>query len=215
MTDLPTALLPVLHRPLDVPFNVFDVMHHGTHEKQLSNVFRWLLETEGSHSLGDTFLRIFIEEVNRGLMDCVDPFPLADYLVMQEVDTAAPTERGQDIADLVLENDDAVIVVEHYFTSDGHGHDYQRYLRHSRRDGRQGAVVLLCHERDSSLQTGGWQNASVVTYGGLLERLRRPSTATASTSESIPSRTRSSTRCTASSSRGGVAWKTIRCSTSW
>jgi PD-(D/E)XK nuclease superfamily len=67
LTDLATALLPVLHRSLEARFNVFDVMHHGTHEKQISNVFRWLLETEGNHHLGDMFLRIFIDEVNQGL----------------------------------------------------------------------------------------------------------------------------------------------------
>jgi hypothetical protein len=55
-------------------------MHHGTHEKQISNVFRWLLETEGNHHLGDTFLRIFIDEVNRGLVGR-EPFAPAAYLV--------------------------------------------------------------------------------------------------------------------------------------
>ena len=170
LTDLATALLPMLHRSSEARFNVFDVMHHGTHEKQLSNVFRWLLETGGSHHLADTFLRIFIEEVNRGLVGR-EPFAAAEYLVMQEVNTSEAGEEGQDIADLVLENDDAVIVVENYFTSDGHGHSYERYLRYSQRDGRQGAVVLLCHDQDSSLQTMGWENASVVTYGRLLDRL--------------------------------------------
>ena len=191
MTDLATALLPVLHRSLEARFNVFDVMHHGTHEKQISNVFRWLLETEGSHHLGDTFVRIFIDEVNRGLdnvnrgLDNVNrgldevnrglvgrgPFAPAAYLVLQEVNTSA-VGGAEDIADLVLKNDDAVIVVENYFTSDGHGHSYWGYLEYSRRDGRQGAVVLLRHDQDSWLQTDGWEYASVVTYGGLLHRLR-------------------------------------------
>ena len=88
MTDLATALLPVLHRSFEARFNVFDVMHHGTHEKQMSNVFRWLLETEGSHHLGDTFMRIFIEEVNRGLVGR-EPFAPTEYLVLQEVNTSA------------------------------------------------------------------------------------------------------------------------------
>jgi len=202
LTDLAAALLPVLQRSLEARFNVFDVMHHGTHEKQISNVFRWLLETEGNHHLGDTFLRIFIEEVNRGLeevnRDLLDrclvdrcpvhrdrvnrcpmnrdlvgrgPFAPAAYLVLQEVNTSDGT-RAADIADLVLKNDDAVIVVENYFTSDGHGHSYWGYLEYSRRDGRQGAVVLLCHDHDSMLQTDGWEYASVVTYGGVLDKLR-------------------------------------------
>ncbi|MEP7191319.1 MAG: PD-(D/E)XK nuclease family protein [Actinomycetota bacterium] len=184
MTDLATALLPVLQRSLEARFNVFDVMHHGTHEKQISNVFRWLLETEGNHHLGDMFLRIFIDEVNRGLDKVYQG--LADegsqvlvgrgslaptaYLVLQEVNISA-VGGAEDIADLVLKNDDAVIVVENYFTSDGHGHSYGGYLRYSQLDGRQGAVVLLCHENDSTLQADGWQYASVVTYGRLLDTL--------------------------------------------
>jgi hypothetical protein len=171
LTDLATALLPVLHRSREARFNVFDVMHHGTHEKQISNVFRWLLETEGSHHLGETFLRIFIDEVNRGLVG-QEPLAHAAYLVLQEVNTSDAGD-GDDVADLVLENDDAVIVVENYFTSDGHGHSYDGYLRFSQRGGRRGAVVLLCHDQDSLLQTMGWENASVVTYGRLLDRLRR------------------------------------------
>ncbi len=67
MEDLVARFLPVLQSSTDQGFNVFNVMHHGTHEKQISNVFRWLLEPEGSHHLGDTFLRIFIDELNERL----------------------------------------------------------------------------------------------------------------------------------------------------
>ncbi|MEI2641428.1 MAG: PD-(D/E)XK nuclease family protein [Candidatus Nanopelagicales bacterium] len=148
-------------------FNVFDVMHHGTHEKQLSNVFGWLLDTQGTHHLEDRFLRIFIEEVNRDLPES-GQFAATDYLVLQEVNTALGTGQAPDISDLVLMNDEAVIVVENYYTSDGHGHNYAGYLSHSRRDGRQGAVVLLCEDYDSARQTQGWEEASVVTYGKLL-----------------------------------------------
>lgn len=167
VTDLVSAVLPVLQRSSEVRFNIFDVMHHGTHEKQLSNVFRWLLEPEGSHHLGNTFLRIFIEEVNAGLGGRT-PFAAGEYLVLQEVNTAG--EQGQDIADLVLINDAAAIVVENYFTSDGHGHDYGTYDDYSKCR-RQHAVVLLCRDHDSSLQTMGWEEASVVTYGRLVDRL--------------------------------------------
>lgn len=171
MADLATVLIPTLGRSAEAQFNVFDVMHHGTHEKQLSNVFRWLLETQASHQLGDAFLRIFIEEVNRGLPESVQ-FAVTDYTVFQEVNTAQGAEAdGQDIADLVLMNDESVIVVENYYTSDGHGHDYAGYLSHSVRDGKRGAVVLLCEDHDSARQRLGWEKASVVTYRSLLERL--------------------------------------------
>jgi PD-(D/E)XK nuclease superfamily len=166
---LVTRLLPVLGRSLDVGFNVFDVMHHGLHEKQISNVFRWLLESEGTHGLGDRFLRIFVDEVNRALPGR-ELLPHAEYWVRQEVNTA-PVDVGADIADLVLESRAAVLVVENYFASDGHGHSYDRYLAYGQRDGRRGVVVLLCRDEDASLQTMGWENAAVLTYATLVDRL--------------------------------------------
>lgn len=170
--ELVTRLLPVLSRSLDQGFNVFDVMHHGSHEKQISNVFRWLLERGGSHGLEDLFVRIFVDEVNRGLVDR-GPFPIdAAYTVRQEVDTSI-AGAGGDIADIVLENSTARLVIENYYTSDGHGHSYHGYLAYGQRDGRDAAVILLCHEEDRSLQTGGWENAAVLTYEALLARLRQ------------------------------------------
>jgi hypothetical protein len=85
--DLLTHLLPTLARSLEVRFNVFDVMHHGTHEKQLSNVFRWLLDANGSHGLGERFVQIFIAEVNRGLVG-LEPLEPGGHWVRQEVNIA-------------------------------------------------------------------------------------------------------------------------------
>jgi hypothetical protein len=167
--DLITRLLPVLGRSLDVGFNVFDVMHHGTHEKQLSNVFRWLFEIGGTHNFEALGQQLFLELINLSRID--EPaLPAGRYTVRQEVNTAEVGDGG-DIADIVLESDSARIVVENYGTSDGHGHDYDRYLTFSRRDGKLGAVVLLCAEVDITLQTDGWEKAPVVTYERLLDRL--------------------------------------------
>jgi hypothetical protein len=58
---LVTALLPVLAKKPWEEFNVFNVMRYGGHEKQLSDVFAWLLDVNGTHKLGDAFLRIFID----------------------------------------------------------------------------------------------------------------------------------------------------------
>lgn len=166
---LVTGLLPVLGRSLELGFNVFDVMHHGLHEKQISNVFRWLLDPEQTHNLGDRFLRIFIDELNR-VSAGSEPLPHGSYLVRQEVNVAMGA-WGADIADLVLESEAAVVVVENYFTSDGHGHSYSGYLAFSVRDGKRGSVVLLCRDEDASLQSMGCENAAVLTYGKLAERL--------------------------------------------
>lgn len=173
ISDLMARLLPVLGRSLDASFNVFDVMHHGTHEKQLSNVFRWIFEIGGTHNFGALGQQLFVELINEEktrLGQVGDLVPQGPYAVRQEVNTANAGDED-DIADIVLDCDSAVIVVENYGTSDGHGHEYEGYLAYGRRDDRATTVVLLCHEEDRSLQIGGWQQAPVVTYERLLDRL--------------------------------------------
>jgi hypothetical protein len=153
-------LLPTLVRRSAPEFNIFDVMHHGTHEKQLSNVFAWLLDAEGTHGLGETFQTIFIEEVNRGLGDR-ERVPEGRYSVRQEVNTfdrgrvsniADHVCRGEttqskeeaDIADLVLESETTVLVVENYYISDGHDHCFGCYRDFGAREGKRSQVVMLC-----------------------------------------------------------------------
>jgi len=167
--DLTTKLLPLLGRSLDAGFNVFDVMHHGTHEKQLSNVFRWLLDIGGTHNFEELGQRLFVEQINQS-PESESALPLSAYTVRQEVNTAEIGDGG-DIADIVLESDSAVIVVENYGTSDGHGHGYDRYLRFGQRDGKIAAVVMLCMEEDRSRLTDDWEQAVVVTYERYLDQL--------------------------------------------
>lgn len=176
MSDLVTALVPSLSRSLAERFNVFRVMHHGTHEKQLSNVFAWLLAADGTHALGDAFQRIFLARINIEL-SADKQLPPTGYRVVQEVDTrgdeeVAGGEVGMDIADILLSRQDAAVVVENYGTSDGHGHDYRRYLAHAVATGRAAAVVLLCHRREAHLQRDGWEEAVVVTYAEVLGDLQ-------------------------------------------
>ncbi len=128
-------------------------MHHGLHEKQISNVFRWLLEEDGTHGFGSGFTEIFIEQINAARAGS-EPLPASGYVVRQEVNTAT-SAMGADIADLVLDGADSRIVVENYFTSDGHGHVFHGYRSYSERLGKRGEVVLLCRDRDASLQTDG------------------------------------------------------------
>ncbi|WP_404801861.1 PD-(D/E)XK nuclease family protein [Brevibacterium aurantiacum] len=60
MNNFVTALLPSLSQSLAEQFNIFRVMHHGTHEKQLSNVFVWLLDADATHEFGDKVQRAFL-----------------------------------------------------------------------------------------------------------------------------------------------------------
>src|SRR6516225_9932972 len=167
--QLVTRLLPVLAKKPQEEFNVFDVMRYGGHERQLSDVFAWLLDAGGTHKLGDAFLRVFIDEVNRGIRDA-EPVAHGAYGVRQEVNTAA-AGAGGDIADLILEDEETVLVVENYYTSSGHGHSYESYLSFGGREGKRCVVVLLCATQNSAEQGEGWEKASVVTYSRLVQRL--------------------------------------------
>lgn len=167
--DLITELLPVLGRSSHEAFNVFNVMHHGTHEKQLSNIFRWILDIGGSHRFETLGQRVFLSLIRERLGPSAD-LPDGPYSVRQEVNTAESGHR-LDIADLVLENDSTVVVVENYETSDGHGHSYNSYLKYGQRDGKFGVVVLLCASEYTYLQSDGWERATVITYERFLDRL--------------------------------------------
>lgn len=164
------ALVPSLSRSLAEQFNLFRVMHHGTHEKQLSNVFGWLLSADGTHHLGDTFQALFIDQVN-GHLPAGGELPTRGYQVTQEVDTSGPEDLSRDIADILLTSPTASVVIENYESSDGHGHGYQRYLAHGTKGGRQSVVVLLCTRREDHRQTDGWEQAVVVTYAEVLQAL--------------------------------------------
>ncbi|AXT84232.1 hypothetical protein C6I20_02840 [Aeromicrobium sp. A1-2] len=169
--QLLTDLVRLLGISAEEQFNVFDVMHHGTHEKQLSNVFAWLLNSNGTHQLGDAFQRIFIAEMNRSRPD-LEAVPAGTYGVRQEVNTSASNE-GMDIADIVLEDHATTIVIENYYTSSGHGHGYERYLHFGARAGKRSVVVMLCEHEDRNLLTDGWDEALVVSYASVFAGLAR------------------------------------------
>ena len=107
-----------------------------------------------------------------GAAQAEEAFTHGPYLVRQEVNTSG-AEDGPDIADLVLESDQERLVIENYFTSDGHGHDYGSYSKFAERGVQRGVVVLLCRDEDSSRLIGGWEEASVVTYDKVVRELRQ------------------------------------------
>ena len=167
-----TVLAPMLTNRAQLRFNVFDVMHHGTHEKQLSNVFAWLLKADATHGLGSAFQRIFVEEVNLRLGE-KGRETISDqaFGVRQEQNTAADGEPA-DIADIVLDGDDTTIVIENYGVPDGHEHSYYGYLGYgARQTPPKSFVVLLCESGLGGALVQGWENAPVVLYATLLNRV--------------------------------------------
>jgi len=169
--QLLTVLAPMLTNRPQRRFNVFDVMHHGTHEKQLSNVFAWLLKADATHGLGDAFQRIFVAEVNGQLGEWArEPVVDQPFGVRQEINTA-PDGEPEDIADLVLDGQDTTIVIENYGVPDGHEHSYAGYLAYGASETPKSVVVLLCESGLGGKRDKGWENAPVVLYAKLLDRV--------------------------------------------
>lgn len=158
-TGLAAALVPHLVRADEEAFNLFRVLHHGTHEKQLSNLFAWLLKPTGSHGLGDLGLRTFIEIVQAQRPSALLG-PSGQVQVFQEVGVR---DRA-DIADILLLTDSTAFVIENYYTSDGHGHSYDDYIQHGRHYRDDSVAVLLCGKFETARQTKGWEKAPVVAY---------------------------------------------------
>lgn len=174
MSDLVTRLLPTLAAPAPKEFNVFDVMHHGRHEKQASNVFAWLLRADGTHNLGDRFLRCFIDEVNARLQALGRETIRFEHFIVEQEQNTRSADKGADIADIVLQGEHSVLVVENYYVSDGHGHNYCAYLEYGQRLGlTDSVVVMLCALENRALLRDGWERAPVVTYASLINRLFR------------------------------------------
>lgn len=171
LTQMVTSLVPTMSRSLAEQFNVFRVMHHGIHEKQLSNVFAWLLRADATHHLGDAFQRILLARVNKALSPGKQ-LPLVGFRVVQEVDTTVAADPGQDIADIVLLRDDAAVMIENFETSDGHGHDYEHYRTYGSANGRRSVVVMLCAREERQRLSMGWEDAVVITYAEVLDDLR-------------------------------------------
>lgn len=170
MDEIVAALVPSMTTSLAARFNLFRVMHHGTHEKQLSNIFAWLLDAEGTHGLGEAFQELFVSQINHQLPDDKH-LHTTGYTVAQEVDTSGVGDRVRDIADIVLSDSKASIVIENFESSDGHGHNYFRYLAHGALGDRRSVVVLLCVRREPYRLTDGWEKAILITYSDVLELL--------------------------------------------
>src|SRR5699024_11809581 len=79
---LPTTATPLLHS--DRP--AFPTRRSSDLEKQLSNIFAWLLAADGTHGLGDRFQQAFVRKVNERVQNN-GQLPPAGYRVVQEVDT--------------------------------------------------------------------------------------------------------------------------------
>ncbi|MDB4657844.1 PD-(D/E)XK nuclease family protein, partial [Verrucomicrobiales bacterium] len=105
-------------------FTVFDVLGTADYEIRHSNVLSWLLDREGNHGKGSSFLDILWEEISR---EHSVPTPtFANYQVSRE------GENEDEKIDLLLVAEDRswIVVVENKLFSPETGDQLDRYFRY-------------------------------------------------------------------------------------
>jgi len=105
-------------------FTVFDVLGTADYEIRHSNVLSWLVDREGNHGKGSSFLEMLWEEISRE--HSTPSFTFANYQVSRE------GENEDEKIDLLLVAEDRswIIVVENKLFSPETGDQLARYFRY-------------------------------------------------------------------------------------
>ena len=121
----------------------FSVFHYfKENENLVSGIFADLLRPNGSHGQGTTFLRLFLQEIDRGNKPCIRK--RADYGELEgcSVFTEYSTTKGRRI-DIALKVDDMWIGVENKPWAVEQKDQLQDYLKFLRRRDGQACVLYL------------------------------------------------------------------------
>jgi hypothetical protein len=103
--------------------NIFDVLQITKNEIRHSNFLAWLLDSRGSHNLGDLFLRRFLREVFASdLMADLDQVE-ANELELSGVEI----RREWQNIDLLIVHDEVVVCIENKVLSSEHSNQLSRY----------------------------------------------------------------------------------------
>ena len=114
LTDVQTALAPLVLRQPDETFNIFRLLRRETDEVNLHSRFLAdLLNPKGSHGMGDVFLRLF-------LVHC--ELTAADF----HLDTAFTLRENANI-DILIQNDREAIIIENKIGAGDQERQLERY----------------------------------------------------------------------------------------
>ena len=122
-------------------FNFFSFLNMERDEVKHSAIIAELLNPNGSHSQGKLFLKLFLEQ----LESIIDVSNEHTFIVRTEeyVPEYAPKEQEKGFLDIVIESDDAYIVIENKIdTVDAEG-QLQKYCKYMEEEIKKDKKVLL------------------------------------------------------------------------
>ena len=119
----------------------FSVFHYfKENENLVSGIFADLLRPDGSHGQGTVFLRLFLEEIDRGGKECIRSCGAYGDLDRCAVYTEYPTDEGRRV-DIVLKLDNKWIGVENKPWAGEQPDQLQHYLEFLQRKDAEACVL--------------------------------------------------------------------------
>ena len=120
-------------------FNIFSILGRETDEvKTHSALLADLLNPTGSHGQGTVFLKLFIEKLKR----------LEAYEDVKNFQVRAEASTSEGRIDILLEKDDACIVIENKIYAGDQEAQLQRYYQYARSKDRVEIIYLTLHGDD-------------------------------------------------------------------
>ena len=145
----------------------FSVFHYfKENENLVSGIFADLLRPDGSHGQGTAFLRLFLEEIDRGEASGIRKISCYGPLEQCSVYTEYPTDRGRRI-DIVLKLRNMWIGVENKpwaFEQRDQLQDYLEFLQRWRDD--QACVLYLSGDGTDAQTIKDKDQYLTIPYGG-------------------------------------------------
>lgn len=149
----------------------FSVFHYfKENENLVSGIFADLLRPDGSHGQGTSFLRLFLEEIDRGDKRCIRSARDYGSLERCSVYTEYPTDEGRRI-DIVLKLEDMWIGIENKpwaIEQPDQLQHYLKFLQEKKRD-PQACVLYLSGLGDDAKTIQDTAHYLTIPYGHTTE----------------------------------------------
>lgn len=125
--------------------NIFEICRIGRNEVKNCSIMAWLLDSGGSHGLGNIFLKSIIDSFASYKFPVSQDFLEKPYCIHTEV---CPEDDQTDRVDIVCDGQEFLLYIEVKIDSFEHGEQTKRYEKKLSQNsfGRKHAIIFLAPE---------------------------------------------------------------------
>lgn len=145
--------------------NIFRILNISQQEIRHSNFLAWLLTPQGSHNLGDSFLKWFLKEL---FVD--EKIGWSDTIKVEQYDLSnANIYREYLNIDILIEHKDFIIVIENKINSKEHSNQLGKYIKRIESQYKNRDLGFVILTKDSSVPTN--ERYCSIDYSMIMDRL--------------------------------------------